>query len=181
MGACTSRHEVLKNAGEAPLPARAIEEVEVKEEVNNNQQQEAPAPAADGDEAKRQSLGNLFNESEGEKGASENTTEQVKQEDPTEVKPQESCEPVAADVVETEEKPATEENKIELAEASDENKTEDQKPEDQKPEDQKPEDQTTKPETTSEKVKEEEKSEEKKSEPETTEAKTNEEEQKTTG
>ncbi|KAL6518493.1 hypothetical protein OROGR_018995 [Orobanche gracilis] len=126
MGACTSRHEVLKNAGEAPLPAPEIEEVEViKEEVITDKQEDVSVPAAgDGDEDKRQSLGNLFKESGEEKGLSENTSEQVKRED---VKPQEDD-----DAVETEKEVvlvtvgASEENKTGSAEAaiSDEKKRE---------------------------------------------------------
>ncbi|KAL6583227.1 hypothetical protein OROMI_005305 [Orobanche minor] len=124
MGACTSRHEVLKNTGEAPLPAPAIEEVEViKEEVITDKQEDVSV-AADGDEAKRQSLRNLFKESEEEKGLPENTSEQVKQED---VKPQEDDD----DAVETEKEvvvtveASSEENKTGSAEAiSDEEKPE---------------------------------------------------------
>ncbi|KAL6576090.1 hypothetical protein OROHE_000561 [Orobanche hederae] len=121
MGACTSRHEVLKNTGEAPLPAPAIEEVEVIKEEVITDKQENVSVSADGDEAKRQSLGNLFKESEEERGLPENTSEQVKQED---VKPQEDDDAVETEkVVVTVE--ASEENKTGSAEAiSDEKKPE---------------------------------------------------------
>ncbi|PIN26850.1 hypothetical protein CDL12_00394 [Handroanthus impetiginosus] len=183
MGACTSKPQVQENAGEAPVPLPPKEETEViKEEVNKKD--EAPAAEVDGDEAKRQSLGDhLFKQTKEDKGSSENNASDkvVKQEDATEEKPQESPEPVGDAIKSDGLKPENaEENKSE-AEASDEKKTEEKKVETTNPETS----EKVKPETSeksepekSEKVEEktpEEKKADEKTEAETTEAKKTEE------
>ncbi|KAL3818812.1 hypothetical protein ACJIZ3_004717 [Penstemon smallii] len=83
MGACATKFQVLKDGGDAPAPAPESVEISTKEVSVADISSKEVAPvedlvaAAEDDEAKRQSLGNLFDKNEGAKGAPEEVKEAV--------------------------------------------------------------------------------------------------------